>query len=61
MTEEEKAEFISQCKYFWREKGEMERYVDFSLEKLREADPALAFIYHQYKNAEETLNRMMSN
>jgi hypothetical protein len=59
MTDEEKAYFVSQCKYFWNEKGEMERYVDFSIEKLREADPALAFVYEQYKNAETALTRLL--
>lgn len=59
MSEEDKARFVSDCKYFWNEKGDMERYIDFSIEKLREADPALAFVYEQYKNAEEALNRLM--
>lgn len=60
MTEEEKAEFLSQCRYFYREKGEMERYCDFSLEKLEEADPVLASAYKQLTLAEETFRRVMS-
>lgn len=61
MTEEEKAEFLSQCRYFYMEKGEMERYCDFSLEKLEEADPVLASAYKQLTLAEETFRRVMGN
>lgn len=59
MTTEEKQEFIYNCYYFYREKGEMERYVDFSMEKLEEADPVLANAYKQLKLAEETFRRLM--
>ena len=60
MNDEDKAEFLSNCKYFYLEKGEMERYVDLSMEKLEEADPVLASAYKQLKLAEETLRRVMS-
>lgn len=59
MTEEEKAEFLSNIAYFWHEKGDMERYTGFSMEKLREAAPALADAYERYKSADETLNIMI--
>lgn len=60
MNDEDKAEFLSNCKYFYLEKGEMERYVDFSMEKLEEADPVLASAYKQLKLAEETFGRLLS-
>ena len=59
MTEEEKQQFISDCRYFYNEKGEMERYVDFSMEKLEEADPVFASAYKQLKLAEETFGRLI--
>lgn len=60
MSEEEKQQFLSDCRYFYNEKGEMERYVDFSMEKLEEADPVLASAYKQLKLAEETFGRLIS-
>lgn len=60
MTDEEKAQFISDCKYFWNEKGDMERLSDFTIEKLEEADPAIAYVYKQYKASEQALSRLMS-
>ncbi len=59
MSEEEKAEFLSDVAYFWHEKGDMERYIDFSIEKLREAAPELADAYERYQSAEVTLNLMI--
>jgi hypothetical protein len=59
MSDQEQAEFLSNCKYFYREKGEMERYADFSIEKLEEADPVLAHAYKQLKLAQETFKRLM--
>lgn len=59
MTQEEKIDYISDCRYFYREKGEMERFVDFSIEKLEEADPVLASAYKQLKLAEETFGRLI--
>lgn len=59
MSEEDKLIFISNCKYFYYEKGEMERYVDFSMEKLEEADPILANAYQQLKLMQETFERLM--
>ena len=59
MDEEEKARFISDIKYFWNEKGDLERYSEYSPEKLREADPVIANVYEQYKAANETLERLL--
>ncbi len=59
MSEEEKKEFISNVKYFWNEKGGMERLSGFTIEKLEEADPVIANAYKQHKLAEETLNRLL--
>lgn len=60
MSDEEKLEFISDCRYFYFEKGEMERYCDFSIERLREADPVLADAYESLKLAEERFSRLMN-
>ena len=59
MSEEEKAEFLGNISYFWHEKGDMERYIGFSIEKLREASPMLADAYERYQSAEATLNLMI--
>jgi len=59
MNEEDKAQFISDIKYFWNEKGDIERYVGYTPEKLREADPVLADAYERYRSAELTLNRLL--
>ena len=61
MSEGERLEFLFSCRYFYLEKGEMERYCDFSMEKLEEADPVLASAYKQLKIAEETFRRVMSH
>lgn len=59
MTDEEKITYISNIKYFWSEKGDIERYVDYSPEKLREADPLIANAYEQLRLAEATFNRLL--
>ena len=60
MSDEEKFQFLSNCRYFYFEKGEMERYIDFSIERLREADPVLADAYESLKLAEERFIRLMN-
>lgn len=59
MTDEEKAEYISSIQYFWNEKGSIERFCDYSPEKLREASPVIADAYERVKIATETLNRLL--
>jgi hypothetical protein len=59
MSEEEKARFLSNIKYYWQEKGDIERYSDYTPEALREADPVLASAYENYKIATETINRLL--
>lgn len=59
MNEDERVEFLSQCKWFYQERGDMGRYSDFRIEKLREADPALAHAYENYKASEEIFERML--
>jgi len=59
MTREEKRAFLSSIQYFWEERGDIERYADYSPEKLREADPVLADAYERYKIAEQTLTRLV--
>lgn len=60
MNEEEKAEFISNIVYYWSEKGNIEKYCDYSPERLREADPLLASAYEQMKIAKEIFSRLIS-
>lgn len=59
MSEEDKAQYISDLKYFWNEKGDIERFVGYSPEKLREVDPVLADAYERYQSAEKTLSRLL--
>ena len=59
MTEEEKAEFLSNVSYFWHEKGEIERYSGFSIEKLKEAAPELATAYELQQNATKVFESVM--
>lgn len=41
--------FLSDVKYFWNYKGDIERLIDFSVEKLEKADPELAKAYKDMK------------
>lgn len=50
---------MSDIYYFWFEKGDIERYIGYSLEKLREADPILADAYEDYKRATEIFSRLL--
>lgn len=58
MSNDEKHRFLSDIQYFWQEKGDIERYVGFSMEKLKEADPVLASAYERLKLSEETFTRL---
>lgn len=60
MTDEEKADFMSNLKYYWNEKGSIGGFTGYSQEKLDEADPALGGIVRAYQNSEEVLNRLLS-
>jgi hypothetical protein len=59
MSEEEKLDYISNIIYFWKEKGDIERFIGYSPDKLREADPVLANAYEQYRLAEEAFTRLV--
>lgn len=59
MTDEQKLEYISNIRYFWREKGDIERFADYNIDKLREADPTIADAYERYISATETINRLL--
>jgi len=61
MTEDEKKDFLSNCRYFYFGDGDMERLIGFSMEKLEEADPVLASAYRNLKLAEETFGRLLGN
>lgn len=56
MSEQEKKDFLEDVWYFWTEKGDIERLVGFSMEKLEEASPVLAHYYQRLKLAEKNFN-----
>lgn len=59
MNDQEKQEYLSQIRYFYHEKGEIERFADFSIEKLEAADPILAGAYKQFIVAQATFTRLL--
>lgn len=59
MSKEEKQAFMSSIEYFWTEYGDIERFSDYSPEKLREVDPVIANAYEQYKLAKQILDRLV--
>lgn len=60
MTDEQKVEYLDNIKYFWNEKGEIERFCDYSPEKLYEASPIIARAYSEYKIAKQTLSILLN-
>lgn len=58
MNQQDKEEFLGTLYYFWTEKGHT-GFTDFSVEKLREADPVLADAYERMTLATETFNRLL--
>ena len=48
--------FLDNIKYFWEEKENIERYVDFDLERLRKLKPEIANQYEIYKTSKKTLD-----
>jgi hypothetical protein len=61
MNKEEKLHFLSMIKYFHEERGDIERYTDFSFEKLRNVDSELFYIYSIYKVFEEKFEKYMES
>lgn len=59
MSEEEKEAFLDNVYYFWFEKGDCERLVGFSIEKLKEADPVLGEAYEKMRIADKTFSRLL--
>lgn len=55
----EKQEFLDSVRYFWFEKGDVERMSGFSNKRLREIDPALAFAYEQMVISREVFSRLL--
>jgi hypothetical protein len=55
MNEKDKR-FLQDCCYFWLEKGDMERFTGFDMERLRKLDPMLAERWKNYQTAVELLN-----
>lgn len=48
MKESDK-QFIRDVKYFWNEKGDAERLIGFSVEKLKKVSPDLGKAYEEMK------------
>jgi len=44
-------DFLNMCKYFWNDKEDMERYIDFDLQRLQKLDPRLAQAWLDYQGA----------
>lgn len=59
MTDEEKQQFSYLVKYYWEEKGEMDRFAGFTVEKLEECDYALAEAYRRYEGAQKTIDTLV--
>jgi len=55
-TKEQNNEFLSQCCYFWKYKGDMTNYCNFDLERLRKLHPVLYTAWNQYTFAEKMLD-----
>lgn len=60
MTDEQKADYISDIKYFWNEKGDIERFCDYSPEKPCEVSSVISRAYTEYKLAQQTLNILLN-
>ena len=54
-------EYLSNIRYFWQEKGDIERFCDFDIKKLEEYCPELAEAYKQYKNYEKIVETLLNN
>jgi hypothetical protein len=54
---------LNLIKYFWREKGDIERWCDFKekKEELRIMFPSLIRAWEDYKHAEVTLNALVDS
>ena len=53
--------FLDNIKYFWEEKWDIERYVDFDLDRLRKLNPEIAYHYEIYKLSQITLDMLFRN
>lgn len=47
--------------YFWKEKGDPERYVGFDRERLAKLDPPFYFAWVQYQVAKAAVDAMAEN
>lgn len=55
MKEEDK-EFLQDISYFWKFKGDIERFTGYDLERLKKLDPIFAQHWVNYKVAMSMLN-----
>lgn len=52
----EDRKFLGDIAYFWRQKGDIERYTHFDLERLRKLDPIMHTHWVNYKVAMSMLD-----
>lgn len=60
MTQED-ISFLDNCCFFWKEKGNMERYTGFDAQRLLSLDPQLYLMWQQYKTSVANLNKYISS
>jgi len=60
MNEKDK-EFLNQCCYFWKYKGDLNSFIDFDLERLRKLHPIFYTAWNQYTFAEKMLDSTVNN
>ena len=52
-------EFMSNVAYFWFEKGDISRFSEFSLDRLKEIDEKVYSLYLSYKQSENELSQAL--
>lgn len=57
-TQDNNNQYLSDLKYFWKEKGDLERYSDFDLERLKKLDPKIFKAWITYKETKELLTNL---
>jgi hypothetical protein len=59
MSTPDRAEYLLMVRYFWEEKGDVERYVCYTPELTRQYSPALATALQNYKDAKAVLDAVI--
>ena len=60
MGREEKEDFLGMVKYFWTEKRDFERWVDWDIEKAKEYCPEMLKAWEDFKISEKILNAVIN-